>query len=136
MKKFISVTLASLLVATSALSSVASAAPRHQDRERFVSNYCSHHPRDRDCRDWSRNRGHWDDSRYNRWYRSHRHERGFDAGDAAAALFGFAAGAIAAGAATAAGGGHVAACEARYRSYDRASDTYLGLDGVRHRCNL
>ena len=25
-------------------------------------------------------------------------------------------------------------CEARYRSYDRSSDTYMGFDGDRHRC--
>lgn len=28
----------------------------------------------------------------------------------------------------------VAACEARFRSYDRASGTYLGVDGARHAC--
>lgn len=28
----------------------------------------------------------------------------------------------------------VAACEARFRSYDRATGTYLGYDGLRHRC--
>lgn len=27
-------------------------------------------------------------------------------------------------------------CEARYRSYDRFSDTYMGFDGDRHRCRL
>ena len=30
---------------------------------------------------------------------------------------------------------HVEACFARYRSYDPRSDTYLGHDGYRHRCN-
>jgi hypothetical protein len=28
----------------------------------------------------------------------------------------------------------VQACEAQYRSYDRASDSFLGYDGLRHRC--
>ncbi len=28
----------------------------------------------------------------------------------------------------------VAACEARFRSYDPATGTYLGYDGLRHRC--
>jgi hypothetical protein len=28
----------------------------------------------------------------------------------------------------------VASCEARFRSYDPASGTYLGLDGMRHPC--
>jgi hypothetical protein len=31
-------------------------------------------------------------------------------------------------------GGDVAWCEARYRSYDPASGTYLGFDGIRHPC--
>lgn len=33
------------------------------------------------------------------------------------------------------GGGHVEWCLNRYRSYDPASDTFLGYDGYRHRCN-
>jgi hypothetical protein len=31
-------------------------------------------------------------------------------------------------------GGDVAYCAQRYRSYDRASGTYLGYDGMRHPC--
>lgn len=31
--------------------------------------------------------------------------------------------------------GHVQWCLNRYRSYDPASDTFLGYDGYRHRCN-
>jgi len=33
-----------------------------------------------------------------------------------------------------AGGSEVAYCEQRFRSYDPASGTYLGLDGRRHSC--
>lgn len=33
------------------------------------------------------------------------------------------------------GGGHVEWCLNRYRSYDPASDTFMGYDGYRHRCN-
>jgi hypothetical protein len=33
------------------------------------------------------------------------------------------------------GGGHVEWCLNRYRSYDPGSDTYMGYDGYRHRCN-
>ena len=33
------------------------------------------------------------------------------------------------------GSGHVEWCLNRFRSYDPASDTYLGYDGYRHRCN-
>jgi hypothetical protein len=32
--------------------------------------------------------------------------------------------------------GHVARCEARYRSYDRSTDTYMGFDGKEHACRL
>ncbi|HUI14676.1 MAG TPA: BA14K family protein [Xanthobacteraceae bacterium] len=32
------------------------------------------------------------------------------------------------------GGGAVAYCESRFRSYDPASGTYLGYDGMRHPC--
>jgi hypothetical protein len=31
-------------------------------------------------------------------------------------------------------GGSVAYCEQRFRSYDRASGTYMGYDGMRHPC--
>jgi BA14K-like protein len=31
---------------------------------------------------------------------------------------------------------HIARCEARYRSYDPLSDTFVGYDGRRHRCRL
>ena len=33
------------------------------------------------------------------------------------------------------GNAHVEWCLDRFRSYDPASDTYLGYDGYRHRCN-
>lgn len=32
--------------------------------------------------------------------------------------------------------GHVARCEARFRSYDINTDSYLGFDGDWHRCRL
>jgi hypothetical protein len=31
---------------------------------------------------------------------------------------------------------HRAACDARFRSYDWHSDTYMGFDGKRHSCRL
>jgi hypothetical protein len=31
---------------------------------------------------------------------------------------------------------HVAACQARFQSYDAGTDMYLGYDGDYHRCNL
>ena len=33
-------------------------------------------------------------------------------------------------------GDHVTVCLEQYRSYDPRSDTFLGNDGYRHRCNL
>jgi len=115
---------------------------RHGDREQFMTNYCGRH-NDSDCRDWNRNRDRWDDARYHRWYERHRYDpdfHEFGPADAAAAIFGFAAGA-AAGAITgsingAAEGSHETACAARYRSYDPASDTFMGNDGYRHECRL
>lgn len=32
--------------------------------------------------------------------------------------------------------GHIARCEARFRSYDRRRDSYMGFDGHWHRCRL
>jgi BA14K-like protein len=136
MKNVVSATLASLLIATSVVPSTVSAAPRnmHRDRDAYVSNYCAHHPGDRDCRDWNRHRNSWDDAHYNRWYRSHRHE--FGPQDAAAALFGFVAGAATGALTGAASSSHVAACEAHYRSYDRRTDQFFGNDGQYHYCRL
>jgi hypothetical protein len=34
------------------------------------------------------------------------------------------------------GSGHVARCEARYRSYNWRTDMFLGFDGDYHRCRL
>lgn len=31
---------------------------------------------------------------------------------------------------------HVARCEARYRTYDEETDTFIGFDGHMHRCRL
>lgn len=97
-----------------------------------MENYCGRHD-DSDCRSWRRDRGSWDDARYNRWYRHHHND--FEGDDAAAALFGFAAG-TAAGLITGTVGATTdePAC-VNYRSYDPADDTYLGRDGYRHHCH-
>jgi len=80
------------------------------------------------------------------YYRGH---RGNGGAIAAGVLGGLALGAIAAGAANAAppptyyapqpvygGGGSdwIAYCSSKYRSFDPASGTYLGYDGLRHPC--
>ncbi|MGE3149957.1 MAG: BA14K family protein [Pseudorhodoplanes sp.] len=78
--------------------------------------------------------------RYHRgghYYRGHR--RGYDPGAAVAAgIIGLAAGAIIAGATAPqpAPGGQawIDYCFSKYRSFDPASGTYLGYDGLRHYC--
>jgi hypothetical protein len=120
------------------------------DRDRVVRTYCQENPRDRDCRDFRR--GNWDNNDYNRFYR--RNRGGLDS--ISSGLLGFGFGAIIGGAIAnsnnnnnnngyyggdrVVGGGsyraHVEACYARYRSYDERTDTFLGYDGYRHRCNL
>lgn len=84
-----------------------------------------------------------------RW--GHRHNRGnWGGGNAAAGIAGFATGAIIGGAlasqpryyAPGYGPGPaygpspdaVAYCQSRFKSYDPASGTYMGYDGVRHSC--
>ena len=141
MKKFVSTALAGIVFGTSMIASgvPAASAPRHVERERFVERYCDRNRGDDDCRDFRRNRHAWDDRRYNNWYRRH-HRDNDDA--AAAAIFGLAAGAIIAGAANSNNqrvvvvDDHVDRCASRYRSYDPRSDTFLGYDGLRHRCTL
>lgn len=137
MKKLLSVISSAALVAVTSIATIApaDAAPNWQRQRNYVSNWCQAHPYDRDCRDFRRNSHRWGTSNYNNWYLRHRHTRGFD--PMAAGIFGFAAGAIISGAARAANSSsHVAACQARYRSYDVRSDTFLGYDGIRHRCTL
>lgn len=112
------------------------------ERDRVISTYCDRHRGDPDCRQF--HGGHWDDDDYDYFYR--RNRSGLDG--IAAGLFGFTFGAML-GTALANGnnGGdrvigrvgdydHVEACYARYRSYDERTDTFLGYDGMRHRCNL
>ena len=74
------------------------------------------------------------------WRGRYHHHRGYGGG---AALGGFAAGAILGGVLAAQrpyyapgyyGGDAVGYCASRFRSYDPASGTYLGFDGVRHPC--
>jgi hypothetical protein len=98
--------------------------------------------------DWRWRRHHRADRRayYNDDYRYRRHhgnyyryrDRDHDFGGAAAAtIFGLAAGAIVGGIAAGAGDDDsYYRCQARYRSFDPDSWTYLGYDGDRHYCRL
>jgi hypothetical protein len=139
MNKVLGTAVACLVIGVGLLPATASA-QRFHDRDRYIERYCGSHW-DNDCNDWRDNRHRWDEARYHRWYG--RHHDFFGPDDAAATVFGFVAGAAAATAATAGAvtgsivdGSHVARCEARYRSYDPASDTFLGYDGERHYCRL
>lgn len=125
--------------AESILSSTEDSNNNRQQRDRYVQRFCDGNPRDRDCGDWRNNRGNWDDQRYQQWYGRHNNSFGGDA--VAAGIFGLAIGAIVNGAINNnsgrnLGSSHVQRCEARYQSYDRRSDTFLGYDGRRHDCNL
>jgi hypothetical protein len=73
--------------------------------------------------------GHW---RHHHWHNWGYYDDDYGGALAAGAIFGLAAGALAANAW--AGGNAVAYCEQRFRSYDPASGTYLGYDGYRHPC--
>lgn len=79
---------------------------------------------------WHGHRGH---GGWHGGYRHHRHS-GYGWGPA---IGGLAAGAIIGGAianSNAAAGGSVSYCMNRFKSYDPASGTYLGYDGIRHPC--
>jgi len=144
MRKLTSILLAAVL-AGSGLTGLASARDNHRghgDRDRYVSSYCADHPRARDCLDWRRNGRSWNDSAYRGFYERNRRD---DDSAAIAALFGIIVGAaIASGAEARRDSGyrsdenwrHGRACAARYRSYDRQSDTYLARNGRRYYCNL
>jgi hypothetical protein len=137
MKHILGTALASVILASGAIGTSASAQSFH-DRQMYVERYCDRNPGDPDCYDFRYNRHTWDEDRYHSWYGRHRHEFGPD--DAAAAIFGFAAGAITgaiSGAASGAvDGSHVARCEARYRSYNPETDMFKGYDGDWHYCRL
>jgi len=135
MRKTISATLASLVLATSGLANTAYADwDGHRRQDNYIQNYCSNHWRDPDCHDWQDNRHSWNERHYHNWYRRHHDAVGPE--DAAAALFGFVAGAAANVITGGAGVSHRDACEAHYRSYDWRSDSYLGYDGDRHPCRF
>lgn len=151
MKKIISAVTAAAVTSVFALSAVTPASAQasfsfsvgsDRDRaDRAFRRYCEDYPRDRDCRRYLR--GQFRDRDYYNFYNTRRNRiDAFSSG-----LFGFTLGAIFLGAAAnaAANDGddedyeyslHVERCEARFRSYDEETDTYLGYDGDRHRCRL
>jgi hypothetical protein len=141
MNKIFSAAVATTLAGIMMIPAPASAAPMHRggygQMDSFVLERCDRGSRVRGCDDWRKNRHKWSQRDYQRWYRSN------NFGNVAAGLFGLAIGAaIVNGVNNNARydrydyRSHVARCEARYRSYDARTDTFLGYDGKRHRCNL
>ena len=149
MKKIVSTVLAGVLAATTLIPAGAAVA---QNRDR--GDWCKfgncdwdddgdrHRSRDRDRHDgdgwkFSRNWDNdWDDDdwrwRDRRW--RHRDRDRFDGDNAAALVFGLAAGAIASGIASQGYPGSYERCRATYRSFNPQTWTYLGYDGYYHRC--
>jgi hypothetical protein len=143
--------LAAVMAGTSFVASVPTAQSQSwRDRDSYIEDYYRRNDHDRDYDRWQRDRRRWNDDDYRGWYESRR--RGNP--DAAAAIFGLAAGALlgglatgaigspapVAGAAPPAGGypfgsdGYYRYCSGKYRSFDPASGTFLGYDGQRHYC--
>lgn len=78
-------------------------------------------------------RGHY----HHRWRGGHWHHRHYGGYGWGPAIGGLAAGAIIGSAianSNAAAGNAVSYCMNRFKSYDPASGTYLGYDGIRHPC--
>lgn len=143
MHKIASAAVATVLAGIMAIPAPANAASVSVSigqQERYVSQQCLAHPNWKGCKDWKRNHKHWGHNEYRNWYLWNRP----NVGSVAAGLFGFAVGAaIMSNMNRDRGYGyddafdeHVAACEARYRSYNAETDMFLGYDGKHHRCNL
>ena len=123
MKKFISAALAFTMLATSSVALAGTSEARQ------------------------RNHGYYNNDDNGHYYRrDRRHHNGNAAG---AAILGFALGAIIVGSqqnrrsydydrydSRDATWDHIRRCEARYRSYDRRTDTFIGRDGREYYCNL
>lgn len=135
MTKLISAAMAASILCVTAMTLPVSAQGMSRQGQ-FVQQHCAQNPGMRGCADWNRNGHNWHRDNYDDWY----HWNQPYLGAAAAGLFGLALGAAAANAnqpRTDPGyDDHVAACEARYRSYSAETDTYVGFDGAHHRCNL
>jgi hypothetical protein len=140
MKKLASAIVATGLAGLMMIPAPASAASVNISigaQQRYVSERCLEHPNWRGCDDWRRNHSRWGSNEYRNWYRWNRP----NLNSVAAGIFGFALGAAIVGSASRYDDDddyddHVAACEARYRSYDAETDMFLGYDGEYHRCNL
>lgn len=150
MNKIASVASALALGSVVALSSIVPAQAQSVtlsfgQQYRVVETYCDRNPWDDDCEGFYR--GGWDQNDYRSFYSTRRSS----IDSISAGIFGLAFGA-AIGSAIANsnnnnsgdvvvsrgvnGNFNVAACSARYKSYDPRTNTFLGYDGIRHQCNL
>lgn len=111
---------------------------------RVVETYCDRYPSDPDCNSFYQ--GNWRDRDYQRFYSTRRAPMDNIASGIFGFTFGAALGSIIANSTNNSGNAvvysgnnydsHVQACYNRYRSYDEETDTFMGFDGIRHRCNL
>lgn len=126
--KRLATTVVAGLMAAAALAASEAPAVAGMNRDGYIQSAYSSHPKDRGYWQWRNHRGGWG---HRGWY------GGQGGGVAAATIFGLAAGAVV-GSAIAADASpwdaHQQACFRLYRSYDPASDTFLGLDGNRYQC--
>jgi hypothetical protein len=153
------------VLAGSMLAGIAPAAA-NPAQDKIISNFCDGHPDANECNDWRYNRASWGDAQYQSFYMTHRGETEFTTADAAAAFSvsaqapvpppvndqtatGEPAAPSPATVSTPTGdvvktvpevtGGadnHISDCQATFKSYDAATDTYMGLDGSRQKCKL
>jgi hypothetical protein len=148
MQKLVTTVLAGVFLSTSLITGAAPAlAQAYEDspyqiflaRDRGDDNWrWRHRDRDRGWHRGDRDRDRWHSGDRDRDWRWRDHDDDDD--DAVAAgIIGFAAGAIAGGVAASAArpsSDYYAYCAEKYRSFDPASGTYLGYDGLRHPCRM
>jgi hypothetical protein len=150
MRKLASLVSGLALSGVVALSSVLPAQAQsvtmsYGQRYQVIQTYCDRNPWDRDCQGFYG--GGWGDRQYNDFYYSRRSSIDSIASGILGFTFGAAIGSIIANGNGPRGGdvvvrrannydSHVAACYARYRSYDERTNTFMGYDGIRHECRL
>ncbi|MDX6807030.1 BA14K family protein [Terrihabitans rhizophilus] len=113
--KLITSTMVALFATAAVFTAAPASAQRGDDgRQRQVERYCAKNPGDRDCR---------------------RYRDGRRSDETLGSLFGKAGRAVVGGARTVGQTIENTACDARYKSYDRRTNTYRGRDGRRYRCD-
>ena len=131
-KMILALSTTALLAAISALSALPAAANGNYDRQdRYIQNFCNANPHANDCNDWRSNRGHWDNDRYQSFYRAHQSDRVFNS-SIVANVFGVTV-ALNSGPINTAPD-HIRACHAHFHSYNEHTDSYMGYDNRWHRC--